>query len=193
MSGRKSNSFLSILASYLPAAGEKAKPCRGRAWWMQTQLWGCLEGAALLPSLWAQPHSHQCLLGVKLSLSHGSASVSAVTALSPPGRQTWGSLAVLCRPIYSECILVPSAENFDWEFREAPFNSFNSSVNKQRPPLATTAWLISFPSNPPGFVLLYFLFTFSASSDIFSFFSWGRQLKIVTGLQCVFAKSIPPA
>lgn len=169
MSGRRSNSFHSILASYLLAAGEKAKPWGGRTWWIETQLWGCLEGAALLPM--------------------GTAALTSVLAEGKAGFAPW-----LCLCVCSDCFITarqanlrefgsfiqthlfwvhPRAENFDWEFCKAPFNSFNSSVNKQQPHLAT-AWLISFPSNPPGFILLYFLFTFSASSDIFFLF-WLRQ------------------
>lgn len=53
-------------------------------------------------------------------------------------------------------------------FIRHPFNSFNSSVNRQLPLLGNclTHFL---PEQPAGFALQYFLFTFSTSPDIIPF------------------------
>ena len=66
-----------------------------------------------------------------------------------------------CHPHSAQKILIGN-------FIRHPFNSFNSSVNRQLPLLSNC--LTHFLSEQSsGFTLQYFLFTFSTSSDIFPF------------------------
>lgn len=120
------------------------------------------------------PHC-QCSLRVEKGLSCGFWLLSMTMADCVSSPPTQGKPQAIQRfdpgtfvPVHPHAIHTLLRKKMIGNFIRHPFNSFNSSVNRQLPLLGNclTHFL---PEQPAGFTLQYFLFTFSTSPDIIPF------------------------